>query len=177
MSVSANDDRLRDSADDWTQTLLRRADSNNLVIASRSRVTEESGAECVDVERQRLGQIGEEVAVLSAKLSGRPGDGVLHGGRDRWEWSTVIRIDHETIAIAAQITGSRAQLAEAIEDFTGHRSEREIAAQDEQLDVSLFRVSERGLEGRQIAVHVVEGSHRAMVRTRHGHAGYDFNRG
>jgi hypothetical protein len=26
-------------------------------------------------------------------------------------------------------------------------------------------------------VHVVESSHRAMVRTRHGHAGYDFNRG
>ena len=94
--------------------------------------------------------------MTAVELARRPVDRFPHSNGERAERPAVERVDHQAIAIPAQALRPAPEIDDPVEDLAWHRAEREVAAEYHQVDVGSFRIRERGLERREIPMHIVE---------------------
>jgi hypothetical protein len=121
-------------------------------------VTEPDRSNAHDVERLRLREPGQEIALLGRDLLSRPcaaqaPDVVLSGSPLR---GPIEASDELAVRVSADDVDVAAELHEAFERLARERSRRRITTNEDDVGRRLLNVAEHGLERWKIAVDVID---------------------
>ena len=130
-------------------------------------MAEEGAPEPLHVEGCRRLERGKEVPLVACEpLSGPGRDGLRRGIGDRpGARAGVEGLDHLAVAVAAHEPHRFIQLHEPLDRLGRERPPGHVAADDDGVDALEADIGEHGVEGRDVAVDVVQGrdDHRATV--------------
>lgn len=137
MRVAADDDSFSNTGKRGGDPLLRGDRGQDLLVAARRSVAEESLPEPVDVEGHVRGEIAEEPVLLRTQLVGDPGAG-------------------HAITVTAHPDGVVAEIADQRENLAWHRACHDISAYHDAIDGVRSGLREHRLESREVPVDVVQ---------------------
>ncbi len=142
--VAADDNALRHIGKDRRPALLRRCRRHDDLVAPRRRVTEQRRAETRDVQQERLRPGRDECELRFGQA--------LAGPAGRF----AVALEHEAVGVAEDEPRAVTQRACELECLARPGTPDEIAAEEHDVRRLPLDVGENRLEGRQVAVHVVE---------------------